>query len=118
MLNNINPKTRFDQFSELLPTGVVVTTGAIWKQHRAIVQPIFHRNVLTSFVSPNLMQQFHLKLICLLFQFGNLQLVGKNTVDSFDKSEHVIEIQSFFTQFALEMLMQTIFGVSKQNLAK
>lgn len=90
-----SPEYRF--FKPWLGNGLLISTGHKWRQHRKLIAPTFHLNVLKSFID--------------LFN-ENSRLV----VDKMHKENgKAFDCHDYMSECTVEILLETAMGVSKKT---
>uniref|UniRef100_A0A182N9Y9 Uncharacterized protein n=1 Tax=Anopheles dirus TaxID=7168 RepID=A0A182N9Y9_9DIPT len=90
-----SPEYRF--FKPWLGNGLLISTGHKWRQHRKLIAPTFHLNVLKSFID--------------LFN-ENSRLV----VDKMHKENgNAFDCHDYMSECTVEILLETAMGVSKKT---
>nr|AHB59619.1 CYP4g16 [Anopheles gambiae] len=90
-----SPEYRF--FKPWLGNGLLISTGHKWRQHRKLIAPTFHLNVLKSFID--------------LFN-ENSRLVVKEMQKENGK---VFDCHDYMSECTVEILLETAMGVSKKT---
>ncbi|XP_558699.6 cytochrome P450 4g15 [Anopheles gambiae] len=90
-----SPEYRF--FKPWLGNGLLISTGHKWRQHRKLIAPTFHLNVLKSFID--------------LFN-ENSRLVVKKMQNENGK---VFDCHDYMSECTVEILLETAMGVSKKT---
>ncbi|EAL40625.3 cytochrome P450 4g15 [Anopheles arabiensis] len=90
-----SPEYRF--FKPWLGNGLLISTGHKWRQHRKLIAPTFHLNVLKSFID--------------LFN-ENSRLVVKKMQKENGK---VFDCHDYMSECTVEILLETAMGVSKKT---
>ncbi|XP_050074518.1 cytochrome P450 4g15 [Anopheles maculipalpis] len=90
-----SPEYRF--FKPWLGNGLLISTGHKWRQHRKLIAPTFHLNVLKSFID--------------LFN-ENSRLVVKKMLKENGKA---FDCHDYMSECTVEILLETAMGVSKKT---
>uniref|UniRef100_A0A182PU94 Uncharacterized protein n=1 Tax=Anopheles epiroticus TaxID=199890 RepID=A0A182PU94_9DIPT len=90
-----SPEYRF--FKPWLGNGLLISTGHKWRQHRKLIAPTFHLNVLKGFID--------------LFN-ENSRLVVKKMQKENGK---VFDCHDYMSECTVEILLETAMGVSKKT---
>lgn len=90
-----SPEYRF--FKPWLGNGLLISTGHKWRQHRKLIAPTFHLNVLKSFID--------------LFNENSRLVVDK----MHKEAGKTFDCHDYMSECTVEILLETAMGVSKKT---
>ncbi|ETN64031.1 cytochrome P450 4g15 [Anopheles darlingi] len=90
-----SPEYRF--FKPWLGNGLLISTGHKWRQHRKLIAPTFHLNVLKSFID--------------LFNENSRLVVEKMR----QENGKAFDCHDYMSECTVEILLETAMGVSKKT---
>lgn len=90
-----SPEYRF--FKPWLGNGLLISTGHKWRQHRKLIAPTFHLNVLKSFID--------------LFNENSRLVVEKMRKEA----GKTFDCHDYMSECTVEILLETAMGVSKKT---
>ncbi|XP_053665507.1 cytochrome P450 4g15 [Anopheles marshallii] len=90
-----SPEYRF--FKPWLGNGLLISTGHKWRQHRKLIAPTFHLNVLKSFID--------------LFNENSRLVVNK----MLNENGKAFDCHDYMSECTVEILLETAMGVSKKT---
>lgn len=90
-----SPEYRF--FKPWLGNGLLISTGHKWRQHRKLIAPTFHLNVLKSFID--------------LFNENSRLVVDK----MYKENGKAFDCHDYMSECTVEILLETAMGVSKKT---
>lgn len=90
-----SPEYRF--FKPWLGNGLLISTGHKWRQHRKLIAPTFHLNVLKSFID--------------LFNENSRLVVNK----MLKENGKAFDCHDYMSECTVEILLETAMGVSKKT---